>query len=216
MVLGEHFLLQKSFSEYHNYPEGEEIPPHIDLSEINAVIYFKNILNFNSICVSITSQRKIQTRYFIGVDWIGKNKAIYVEPKLNNGNVQTDYLKMLFSSLSHLELISYVSDLYEIKWNSDAIAIKQQQDLLTPLLIIQYLHIVKHIVRKGLKKSYYKVERNLFGHIKGKINVAQTIKNNAFKNKSLHTYCTYDEFGINGVENRLLKKALVFYKTLFV
>ena len=46
--------------------------------------------------------------------------------------------------------------------------------------------------------------------MKGKVLVSQTIKQNLVKNKPLHTYCSYDEFGLNGLENRLLKKALVF------
>lgn len=212
MLLGEHFLLQKPFSEHHKYPEGEEIPADIDLSAITEIIYFKNRHNSNSVCVSISTDRKLQTNYFIGIDWLGKKSAIYVEPKLNNGNRQTDYLKMLFSALRHPEVSNYTDDLFEIKWDAAPVVIEQHQDLLTPLLVVQYLQIVQRIVRKGLKKSYYKVEHNLYGKVKGKINVGQTIKQNLLKNKSLYTYCAYDEFGLNGLENRLLKKALVFVK----
>jgi len=68
------------------------------------------------------------------------------------------------------------------------------------------------IVKKGLKKSYYKIERNLHSKVKGKILVSKTIKQNLSQNKNLHTYCTYDEFGVNNKENRLLKKALTFIK----
>lgn len=210
MVLGNHFLLQKSFREHHNFPDGEELSADIDLSAIREIIYFKNKSNSDSVCVSISQDRKLQTNYFIGVDWIGKASAIYVEPKLNNENTQTDYLKMLFSALQHPEIASYTDDLFEIKWNADPIIIEQKQDLLTPLLVVQYLKLVQRIVRKGLKKSYYKVEHNLYSKVKGKINVEQTIKKNLLKNKPLHTYCSYDEFGLNGLENRLLKKALVF------
>jgi 5-methylcytosine-specific restriction enzyme subunit McrC len=67
-------------------------------------------------------------------------------------------------------------------------------------------------VRKGLKKSYYRVERNLRGKVKGKILVGKTIKQNQLQNKRLHTYCSYDVFGVNHKENRLLKKALTFVK----
>jgi 5-methylcytosine-specific restriction enzyme subunit McrC len=40
--------------------------------------------------------------------------------------------------------------------------------------------------------------------------VSKTIKQNILKNKSLNTICSFDEFGYNSIENRLLKKALVF------
>jgi 5-methylcytosine-specific restriction enzyme subunit McrC len=154
----------------------------------------------------------ISNSYFIGVDWIiEKEKAIYVEPKLNkNSTEQTDYIKMLFSALKHPEIAKHTDDLFEIKWDQTPIAITQEQDLLSPLLVVQYLQLVKEIVRKGVKKSYYKVENNLYAKVKGKVLVSQTIKQNLVKNKPLHTYCSYEEFGLNGLENRLLKKALVF------
>lgn len=154
----------------------------------------------------------ISNSYFIGVDWIiEKEKAIYVEPKLNkNSKEQTDYLKMLFSALKHPEVAKHTDDLFEIKWDKTPIAITQEQDLLSPLLVVQYLRLLKEIVRKGVKKSYYKIENNLYAKVKGKVLVSQTIKQNLVKNKPLHTYCSYDEFGLNSLENRLLKKALVF------
>nr|WP_315174515.1 restriction endonuclease [uncultured Flavobacterium sp.] len=161
---------------------------------------------------AVNKKHAISNSYFIGVDWIiEKEKAIYVEPKLNNNSTQqTDYLTMLFSALKHQEVAKHTDDLFEIKWDKSPIAIEQHQDLLTPLLVVQYLRLVKEIVRKGLKKSYYKVENNLYAKVKGKVLVSQTIKQNLVKNKPLHTYCSYDEFGLNGLENRLLKKALVF------
>ena len=161
---------------------------------------------------SINRKHAIANSYFIGVDWIiEKEKAIYVEPKLNcTSTDQTDYLKMLFSALKHSEVAKHTDDLFEIKWDKTTIEIEQHQDLLTPLLVVQYLRLVKEIVRKGLKKSYYKVENNLYSKVKGKVLVSQTIKQNLVKNKPLQTYCSYDEFGLNGLENRLLKKALVF------
>jgi len=154
----------------------------------------------------------IANSYFIGVDWIiEKEQAIYIEPKLNKESAdQTDYLKMLFSALKHSETSKHTAELFEIRWDKTAIAITQQQDLLTPLLVVQYLNLLKEIVRKGLKKSYYKVENNLFAKIKGKVLITKTIKHNLVKNKPLYTYCSYDEFGLNSLENRLLKKALVF------
>lgn len=171
-------------------------------------------------------KHSLNLSYFVGVDWIPKTKeTIFVEPKLNtklkedefpeNDVIiediqQTDYLSMLFSALKHPEVAQYTNELFEIKWNEPQIEITQQQDLITPLLVVQFLNIVQRIVKKGLKKSYYKVEHNLNGRVKGKILVGQTIKQNILKNKSLNTYCSYDEFGVNGLENRLIKKALVF------
>jgi 5-methylcytosine-specific restriction enzyme subunit McrC len=102
--------------------------------------------------------------------------------------------------------------LFEIKWQQPEIEIEQKQDLLTPLLVIQFLALLKTIVRKGLKKSYYKVQSNLNSKIKGRVLIGKTLKENIFKNRKLNTFCSYEEFGLNGVENRLLKRALSFIK----
>lgn len=202
--------LNNHFIEHHHYYYSD-VAQETDFTEIPKPILF--LQNEKSICFEVNVQtRKIQTNYYIGVDWIIENKkAIYVEPKLNNNSTQqTDYLTMLFSALKHPEVAKHTDDLFEIKWDKSPIAIEQHQDLLTPLLVVQYLRLVKEIVRKGLKKSYFKVENNLYAKVKGKVLVSQTIKQNLVKNKPLHTYCSYDEFGLNGLENRLLKKALVF------
>ena len=155
--------------------------------------------------------RKLSNSYYVGVDWIKENeRAIYIEPKLNRDGNQTDYLKMLFTALAHSEVANHTEDLFEVKWDKPEIKIQQQQDLLTPLLIVQFLGLVKQIIKKGLKKSYYKVEQNLHSKVKGKVLVGQSIKKNILNNKLLKTYCSYEEFGLDGLENRLLKKALLF------
>lgn len=153
----------------------------------------------------------LSNSYYIGVDWIIQSKkAIYVAPKVNSNNQQVDYLSMLFSALKHPSIQNYTADLFDIKFEEPQIEIEQKQDLLTPLLVVQFLTLMKEIVRKGIKKSYYKVEKNLYAKVKGKILVSQTIKQNHFKNKTLNTICSYEEYGVDNFENRLLKKALVF------
>ncbi len=167
-------------------------------------------------CFQITSdvvnkKHHISNSYFVGVDWIIENKvSLYVEPKFNHDSLQTNYLEMLFSALQHSDVFEHTEDLFEIKWDNTQILIDKEKDILTPLLVVQFLSVVRKIVKKGLKKSYYKVENNLFGKVKGKIQVGKTIKDNLLKNKPLNTICTYDEFGFNGLENRLIKKALTY------
>lgn len=203
------------FSEHYD----EDICSIEELSELElTTILFKN----KEKCVQITQQdncKKLTSSYYIGVDWLKKHDiAVYVTPKLNDKTKQIDYLKMLFSSLRHSDVSKYVNDLYEIKFEQPFIEIEQQQDLLTPLLVVNFLQVLKVIVRKGLKKSYYKVENNLNAKVKGKVLVSQTLKQNIIKNKPTHTYCEYDEFGFNCIENRILKKTLVFvqkYLALF-
>lgn len=177
---------------------------------------------------SIQGKLSISTSYFIGADWIPgleDNHWLYVQSKLNKkydkltGNedlsgpkdlVEVDVIQMLFQALQEPEVRNHTQELFEIKFDSKWISLKRTQDLISPLIMIQFLNLVKDIVRKGLKKSYYKVQENMYTKVKGKVLVGQTIKQNLVKNKNLNTYCQYDQFGVNGLENRILKKTLVF------
>lgn len=195
----------------------------IDLSELGLPkAYYQNLFkkthrkkDASLPCFSLKKVEKennvyhLETGYFIGVDWIETDKtALYIAPKYK----EIDFIKMLFSSLRHPEVAKEIEELFEVKWDQPTIEIQQKQDLLTPFLIVEFLGILKTIIRKGLKKSYYRVEKNLYSKVKGKVLVSKTIKHNILQNKNLHTYCNYNEFGLNNKENRLLKKALTFVK----
>jgi 5-methylcytosine-specific restriction enzyme subunit McrC len=201
--------------EYYEHFDGKIEHPSLSFEKEHYYYLFHKKKGAEN-CYSIfkkSDNYHISLSYYIGLDWIENTEhTIYIEPKLNKEDIQTDYLKMLFSALKHPEIVNYTDELFEIKWDCKPIQIKQQQDLLTPLLIVQFLRIVHEIVRKGLKKSYYKVEQNLHCRLKGKVMLGQTIKQNVLKNKLLDTYCSYDEFGVNSIENRLLKKALLFVR----
>lgn len=165
-------------------------------------------------CYEITKNSKglnIEASYFVGVDWFVENELpIYIKPKLNKDKSEVNYVRMLFEALQEPENLGHLDHLCEINFDKPTIKIDQTQDLLSPLLVIQYLQLLRRIVQKGLKKSYYPVVKNLNARVKGKILVNATIKNNHAKNKMLYSYCKYDEFGINTIENKVLKKALLF------
>ncbi|QZT38195.1 McrC family protein [Halosquirtibacter xylanolyticus] len=155
---------------------------------------------------------QLKTSYFIGVDWLyqERKEAIQVHPKINDEEGEVDYLGIIFNSLSFPDAHHAVEELFWVKWDETPIEISQKEDLLTPLLIVEYLSILREIVRKGLKKSYYRVEKNLHSRIKGKVQVGATIKRNIMRQRPLHTQCCYEAFGVNNMENRLLKKAFLF------
>lgn len=208
-------LFNKAFSEHII----EDISSMEMLSASSILFKQKEDCKCIEITQDSTSKKKLNSNFYIGTDWLNKNEvAIYVAPKLNDETQQTDYLKLLFSCLRHSDVATYTKNLYEIKFEEPFIEIEQKQDLLTPLLVVQFLQVVKTIVRKELKKSYYKVEYNLNAKIKGKVLVTQTLKQNIIKNKPTKTFCQYDEFGFNCIENRILKRTLVFvqkYLALF-
>ncbi len=182
--------------------------------EVSDIFFQDNIRNER--CVQVVYGREslsLKMSYFIGADWLVKNQqAIYVAPKINKGLQEVDYLGMLQSCLTHGDIAKNTKDLYHIKLNEPFIEIDQQMDLLTPLLIMQFLQILKSLVKKGLKQSYYKVERNLNSRVKGKVLIAQNIKKNIVRNRVTNTFCSYEEFGFDSIENRALKHTLSFVR----
>ena len=152
----------------------------------------------------------VDSNYFVGVDWLVPQKAvIYIEPKLND-RTQVDFLGMLLQSLEAPENLEHLEGLFQVDYEAPWISIPSQKDLLSPVLIIQFLKLVQKIVRKGLKKSYYVVEENLDSRVKGKIKVARQIKENIVKSRLTKTICRYQEYGVNTRENQFLKLVLNF------
>jgi len=202
-------------SEHTGYPNGlslEKYETDHDLKTWKS-IYFKG--NPEKCCLWLkqnwTGQKTLQTSYFIGTDWVETGTlAVYVEPKLNDAAKNTDYFKMLFEGFKNPDIASYLPDIFEIKLNEPPIIIPSTLDVLTPLLVIQFLNVLKELVRKGLKKSHQPVEANLSNRIKGKLLVGRQIKQNILKNQQLKNYCRFNTFSVDGPENRVLKKALQF------
>jgi 5-methylcytosine-specific restriction endonuclease McrBC regulatory subunit McrC len=182
---------------------------------------------------------KLTIGYYIGVDWLIENhSSLVIAPKLNsridaikqeayfNSEIELDrevsidysvgkvvsidYFAILNQCLNSEYLYREIDDLVHINWTSKEVPINQSQDWLSPLIIVKFLNILKIIVRKGLKKSYYKISQNLNSKIKGKILVGQNIKQNIAKNRLTQTICQYEDFGTDSLENRLLKKAFLF------
>ncbi|RLJ60766.1 McrBC 5-methylcytosine restriction system component [Lacinutrix venerupis] len=178
--------------------------------------YFKNrkfgkYNSKNKPCFSINND-SIESHYFIGVDWLCQttNRAICISPKLNKDGFETDYLRMLLTCLNDSEATKHISNIYEIKSEDSPIEIDQSLDLLSPLLVIQFLNLVKQLVKKGLKKSYYREEKHLNARVKGKLLLSQTLKHYTYKNEPLKTICAFDTFGLNYPENQILKAGLLF------
>ena len=159
---------------------------------------------------------RFETSYYVGAQWLVKDKLpLLVEPKFNESKeggpeIEIDYIKLMVEALEPSENAQHLKDLVSIDFEQQQIEIEQQDDLLSPLLIIQYLHLLKGIVKKGLKNSYYRRTQNLKSRVRGKILVSNTVKKNHARNRMLQTICTFDEFGIDHNENRLLKKAFLF------
>lgn len=191
----------------------DELPPEMLAALTREAYSASYVFNPQISCFEIIKDSAgllAHSSYMIGVDWIEPRKAaIYVEPKLN-GVRQVNYLKMLIDSLEHPENLMHLDGLFHVQYDRPWISIPEQKDLLSPLLIVQFLNLLKSIVRKGLKKSYYRVTENLNSRIKGKILVGRQIKENLIRNRPLKTICNYQDHGANTEENQYLKLVLEF------
>lgn len=148
--------------------------------------------------------------YFVGVDWIKEEDvAVQVSPKLNDG-FEIDYVRMLNEALTETDNYKHLKDLLTIHFEKPSIRISQQQDLLSIFLITEYLNVLHRIVRKGLKRSYYRVEETLNNKVKGRIQVGRTIQRSLAKGRITDNVCRYQVYDIDSPANRILKKALAF------
>ncbi|TLF44819.1 5-methylcytosine restriction system specificity protein McrC [Maribacter aurantiacus] len=192
---------------------------HTTIEGLSGTCYFKgqevDLRNRPQLPCYTINEYGISSNYYIGVDWLSTKRkcAIHISPKLNTEDHETAYLKMLLACLNDPKASRYLSSIYEIKLNSEAIEINQSQDVLSPILAIQFLHLVKQLVKKGLRKAYYNETHSLHSRIKGKLLISQTIKQHTVKNEPLKAQCSYDVFGLNHPENQLLKAALLFVQS---
>ena len=173
------FILNKALSEHHHFRTNGELFDYVNSEEFTQ-LFFQNQLDrpiyFN---LKNGNEKRITTSYYIGVDWLIRNDlAIQIEPKIDTLSIKTDYLRMFLQALKHPGVSGHTSKLYDIKFDEPEIEIKNEDDFLTPLLIIRFVYLLKGLVKKGLRKDYITVEQNLSGKVKGKILVSKTIRKN--------------------------------------
>ncbi|MCL2312425.1 MAG: McrC family protein [Firmicutes bacterium] len=145
--------------------------------------------------------------YYIGIDWLKeKENYIAVEPKIMN----LDYVKMFVHCLHHSEISKSLKEIYHIDFQKSQIEVPAANWDLTPFLIVHFLSLVEKIVKQGLKSNYIVREENLKSKIKGKILLSQQVKKNIVARRKDRVFCRFQEYSINCLENRLLKKALLF------
>lgn len=155
-------------------------------------------------------KNNFQVGYFIGLDWLApKEVAIMVKPKVAN----LDYLKMFMECFNYPEMAAHLKDIYKIKFHEPTITLDTNPFELTPLLVFHFMNTVKNIAKKGLKKDYIRKEDNLQSKIKGKILFSKSLKMNNFKGRIDRNYCNFQEYSLDCIENKVLKKALIFVKS---
>ncbi|SES75492.1 5-methylcytosine restriction system specificity protein McrC [Prevotella sp. kh1p2] len=193
-------------------PERDSVLPYMaDGEEITCQV--RRGSNDSELCLKIVRKGNdiaATGSYFVGTDWIReKELAVLLSPKMND-DFEVDCVRMLNEALSDPANFSHLEGLLTIRFDKPPIRINQKQDFLSIFLITEYLHLLQCIVRKGLKKSFYVVEDNLKGKLKGRILIGKNIHENLTKGLVSNNVCRFQVYDIDSEENRILKKALRF------
>lgn len=150
----------------------------------------------------------LKAHYYIGASWYKENEiAFVVKPK-----VEVDYVKLFMTALemNSENEAEYFSNYYYIDFKKPAIKTDALDNVITPLLILHYISLLKHLVSKGLKKGYVVREENLQSKIRGRILLQKHLTKNVFAKREDRVFCRFQEFTEDIPENRILKKALSF------
>jgi len=155
------------------------------------------------------SQTTLKAKYFIGLKWVKEGEsAIYVKPKIPN----IDFMLMFMHCFDNecQDVTTKLEKIYNIDFDKEPIKVASDCIELTPMLIVHFLKLAQGIIQKGLKQNYTQREENLSNKIKGKVLLNQTIKHNYSLGRIDRTVCRYQDYSINCIENRVLKKTLLF------
>jgi 5-methylcytosine-specific restriction endonuclease McrBC regulatory subunit McrC len=152
-----------------------------------------------------TFEKEIRAFYYVGICWLHpKEHYLQVNPKIEN----LDFLKMFMDCLSNPTVAKHFEKSYKIFFDEPLIPINSNKIDITPLLIAHFLIIIKRICKKGLKKGYVTINKNLSGQIKGKPDIKNNIKRNLATNRQDKCFCNYQIHTFDCLENRILKSAL--------
>lgn len=124
---------------------------------------------------------------------------------------QVHYLRMLMTIAGDSIFDDRLQkNLFYINTSAPPIPLPSDEDQLTPLLVVRFIQVLRRLVGKGLRKSYYSVTSNLTNRVKGKVLVSRHIKENVLKSRLTSVLCSFDTFGENTLENQFLKQCLRF------
>ena len=142
----------------------------------------------------------IQAKNFVGVISLPSGLQIEILPKIDISNDQDDkQLRKVF-----LKMLSAVLDL-DYKTFQAADLDKASRLPLFEIFISDYCRKVRNVLRLGIKHDYAIQEDNL-STFRGKLRVGEQIRRNVVHKER---FCVaHDDFGLNAVENRVIKTAL--------
>lgn len=152
--------------------------------------------------------------YFIGAFWLNDKdnkeehytKSVIIKPKIEN----IDFMRMFSKCFEYSAIIKDFDKIYNINFEEKPIEHKDNK-LINDLDILIAFHFLRKLeveLHNGLKKNFIRREENLQSKIKGKIIFSKHINKNIMRGREDKIYCSYLDYDINCLENRILKRAL--------
>lgn len=196
------------FCKKPTYKEHEEITCDFLKDSINNSTYKDKLL---SDFKDEKDEDKKFFSYYIGAFWLNKgeekyNKSIIIEPKIEN----IDFMQMFSKCFESAAVIKGFNEIYNISFDEKSIKHKDSKliDNLDILIAFHFLKTLEIELHNGLKRNFIRKEENLQSKIKGKIKFAKHINKNIVRGREDKIYCSYLDYDINCLENRILKRAL--------
>ena len=147
--------------------------------------------------------------YVIGAQWFDAAKTMPLVVTTKHGCDRIDFLKMFSVCFNSGIEAKEFSKIYAVDMEAPRIKAPELKSVLSPLIVAHFLSIVKDIVKRGLKKDYVQREENL-KKVRGHIDISRNERMNILKKRYDKVFCRYQEYSEDTLENRLIKKALLF------
>ena len=190
------------------YKEHDEVKCPYLIEDINKSIHKDRLLS---------DLKKVPSfSYFIGAFWLNdKNnkeehytKSVIIKPKIEN----IDFMKMFSKCFEYSSIIKDFDEIYNINFEEKPIKYKDKELIknsdLDILIAFHFLRTLEVELHNGLKRNFIRREENLKSKIKGKIIFSKHINKNIIRGRENKIYCSYLDYDINCLENRILKRAL--------
>lgn len=188
------------------YKEHDEVKCPYLIEDINKSIHKDRLLSDLKKAPSFS--------YFIGAFWLNdkKNeeehytKSVIIKPKIEN----IDFMRMFSKCFEYSAIIKDFNKIYNIGFDEKPINHKDNKLIndLDILIAFHFLRMLEVELHNGLKKNFIRREENLKSKIKGKIQFSKHINKNIIRGREDKIYCSYLDYDINCLENRILKRAL--------
>ena len=160
------------------------------------------VIDFLTLSTKRDVGKVIRAKNYVGVLKATDHLQLEILPKIHGVDKQKTKLILL-------EMLKTLLDFPSKTFNSADLATEEMP--LFEIFICLYIKEVHQLVRRGLQSDYYDAEDNVTVY-KGKMNFSKHIRHNLVHKERF--YVEFDEFGINRVENRLIKKALLYLNVM--